>query len=116
MVSAMSDRLIKFFTPMVIPGSVTPVGLAEFLLQNALNCPDAFSSSEGCDLVQLLHGKLNALKGNAQEGQSIRLSQGQWEMLRAWASPKTPVQWELSAVVSQCMRALHNAEQATEKT
>ena len=112
----MNDRLIKFFDPISVPGSAEPVGLAEFLLQNALNSTDAFASAEACDLVTLLFAKISAMQGMKQKDQTITLSQGQWEMLRDWSRPKVPVKWELSHAVSLCMKALHNAEQITEKT
>ena len=105
----MTNRIIRFPQPALARGT-DRAGLAEYLLQNVLNIPEALSSVAACELSLWLSPKLQALMGEKQEGASITLSQGQWETLCDWARPKQPVPWDLAHVVALVMKALLSAE------
>ena len=87
-------------------------GMAEYIQDFLL--VDALGTVELCDLAIRLAGKLTALRGAAQVGQSIDLADDEFALLRALATRRRdPGSAENLVAFAVCNRAIFLAETVT---
>lgn len=107
-----------------VPGDPTtgPWGLADFVVERTLSRPELFSSTESCDRVTMLLRKFRPLRGQAQMGRSVMLTDAEHEFLKAeiyralahFAGKDGILPPHLVEDFAVYMRAVHAAEPATD--
>jgi hypothetical protein len=115
----MNNRQITF--PPTIPVAVqnrdeptgtgsVDFGLAEYLLDNALVRPEAFTS-DNVSLTALVVSQIGPWRGKAQEGKRLTISQGQFEALSKLCYPAGNTAPQFTLAVAKALQALYSASE-----
>ncbi len=89
-------------------GGKALAGLVEWLVMS-LGAKGILDTQEGCELVQAVLPRLLDLVGEKQDGQSLDVTEAQWEQLRVFARPSSGLAPDTAIPLSACLIALYTA-------